>query len=158
MLLVHAEDLGDLEHPKKLAYRLEETTKLGACSRLVNTRQTAADDPDELYGCAEDVVLAVVSVTTYADATGAGQTTEGKVQTQYVHRGQVAGSVLFFRLDGGGKPIGGYTFHGDSGPVLSIATWDSLKEDLRLAYVHSLDLDRGVGAQPTLRLDFALAK
>jgi hypothetical protein len=43
-LVVHAEDLADIEHPKTLAYRLSQTKYVGECSRALGGRATPKEE------------------------------------------------------------------------------------------------------------------
>lgn len=137
VVALHAEDLADLEHPKTLAHRVDDTTNVGVCSRIVNRRQTPTDDPDILYGCAERQVLAVISLRTYKDPVNAGQTNDGKVRTTFVTKGRVTGDVLLFRLDNG-KYLGSYPFDVTNGPIADNTTFEKLRDELRSNYVGAL--------------------
>src|SRR6185369_13924750 len=101
VLLVHKEDLGNLESPKKLDYRIAEAGKLAACSRLLNGRKQSTDEPYELSYCAKDPFIAVVSVSAYEPPAAAGSSVSGTTKTTYVKKGKIGGDVLLFRTDNG---------------------------------------------------------
>src|SRR5262249_15165391 len=155
-LLVHAEDLADPEHPRKLGYRLADADQLAVCSRIVNGRRKQTDDPDYLYGCAQRQVLAVVSVSTFQKPTSAGQSTEGKARPTWVDPGRIAGDVLLFRLDNG-KFLGSYTFSAKNEKVDSYATFAQLEAELLENYSRALDAASRARA-PSLTPRFDLAK
>ncbi len=110
VLLVHKEDLGSLESPKKLEYRIEETGKLAACSRMLNKRQLPSDHAYDIESCAKNPFIAVVSVTSYAPPTASGSSVSGNTKTTYVKKGTISGDLLVFRTDTGkylgSTPIG----------------------------------------------------
>lgn len=108
-LVVHRDDLGDLENPKNLPYRLKNTGKLAACSRALNNRKKKDDAPYELQYCATDPLLLVVSVSSYAPATATGSSVSGNTKTTFVKRGRMSGDVLFFRM-ADGKYLGSFPF------------------------------------------------
>ena len=101
VLLVHKEDLGNLESPKKLEYRIEEAGKLAACSRLLNKRASQYDNGYEIKYCAENPIIAVVEVDSYDAASATGTSVSGKTKTTYVKKGTISGDVYFFRSDNG---------------------------------------------------------
>lgn len=119
-LLVHKEDLGTLESPKKIDYRIAEAGRLAACSRLLNGRKYPSDEPYELSYCAKDPFVAVLSVSTYEPAAATGSSVSGHTKTTYVKRGKIAGDVLLFRTDNG-KYLGSVPFvvDNDDGTVTS---------------------------------------
>jgi hypothetical protein len=100
-LLVHREDLGNLESPKKLEYRIAEASKLAACSRMLNRRQLASDNGYDIESCANSPVIVIISVTNYAPPTATGSSVSGNTKTTYVKKGTIAGDALFFRSDNG---------------------------------------------------------
>lgn len=101
VLLVHKEDLGNLESPKKIDYRIEEAGKLAACSRLLNKRQLQSDSGYEIKYCAENPFIGVLSVTSYDSPTATGSSVSGTTKTTYVKRGRIDGDLLLFRSDNG---------------------------------------------------------
>jgi hypothetical protein len=101
VLLVHKEDLGNLESPKQIDYRVAEAGKLAACSRLLNGRKLPSDQPYELSYCAKNPIIAIVSVTSYAPPTATGSSVSGKTKTTHVKKGTISGDAFFFRTDNG---------------------------------------------------------
>lgn len=108
-LVVHKEDLGDLENPKKLDYRLDDTDKLAACSRILGNRKKKSDAAYELEYCAKRPLLAIISVSSYAQPVATGTSVSGNTKTTYVKKGRISGDVLLFRMDSG-KPLGSVPF------------------------------------------------
>jgi hypothetical protein len=108
-LIVHREDLTSLESPKTIPYRLKHSHKLGACARRMAGTPRHDDEAHELSYCANNPLLAVVSVTTYAPATSVGQSVSGNTRTTYMKRGRVSGHVQFFAMDDG-KYLGSFPF------------------------------------------------
>jgi hypothetical protein len=100
-LLVHKEDLGNLESPKKLEYRIEEAGQLAACSRMLNKRQLASDKGYDIEYCAKDPFIAVLEVDSYNPPTATGTSVSGNTKTTYVKKGTITGDVYFFRSDNG---------------------------------------------------------
>jgi hypothetical protein len=108
-LLVHKEDLGSLESPKKIDYRLAESGKLAACSRLLGGRKQSSDEPFELSYCAKNPFIAVLSVSTYEPPAATGSSVSGNTKTTFVKKGKIGGDVLLFRTDNG-KYLGSVPF------------------------------------------------
>jgi hypothetical protein len=108
VLLVHKEDLGNLESSKKLEYRIDEAGKLAACSRMLNKRQLSSDHGYDIESCAKSPIIAVVSVTSYAPPTASGTSVSGNTKTTFVKKGTISGDLLFFRADNG-KYLGSTT-------------------------------------------------
>lgn len=138
VLVIHAEDLVDPEHPKSIAYRLAGTDAVGACQRILAGRPLAKEDPYVLHACAERQVLAVIMVGTFKDPEWAGQTKDAKSKTTFVKKGRVAGDVLFFRL-GDGRYLGSFSFDAENGPISPSTTLEKLKAELLVNYVNALN-------------------
>jgi hypothetical protein len=153
-LLVHREDLGDLENPKKLAYRLKDAGQLAACSRLLNGRKKSSDAPYELQYCATNPLLAVLSVSTYAPATATGSTVSGNTKTTFVKRAAMSGDVLFFRLDNG-KYLGSFPFSFESSNTTSSP--ERQTTDLHESFARGLYF-KAQSAAPGASLTFDLEK
>jgi hypothetical protein len=101
VLLVHKEDFASLESPKSIPYRIKESGKLAACSRIVNGRKLPSDEAYELSYCAKNPIIAVLSVTNYAPPAATGTSVSGNTKTTYVKNGSISGDVFFFRTDNG---------------------------------------------------------
>lgn len=101
VLLVHKEDLGNLENPKKLEYRIEEAGKLAACSRMLNNRASRYDNGYDIENCAKNPFIAVLEVDSYNPPTATGSSVSGNTKTTYVKKGTISGDVYFFRSDNG---------------------------------------------------------
>lgn len=101
VLLVHTEDLGNLETPKKIDYRIEEAGKLGACSRMLNKRPLQTDKGYDIEYCAKNPFIGVLSITAYDSPVATGSTVSGNTKTTYVKKGRIDGDLLLFRSDNG---------------------------------------------------------
>jgi hypothetical protein len=101
VLLVHKEDLANLESPKSIPYRIAEAGKLAACSRILNGRKLPSDPAYELSYCAKNPIIVVVSVTNYAPPTASGSSVSGNTKTTFVKKGSISGDAFFFRTDNG---------------------------------------------------------
>jgi hypothetical protein len=101
VLLVHKEDLGDLESPKKIDYRIEEAGKLASCSRMLNKRPLQTDKGYDIEYCAKNPFIGVISITAYDSPVATGSSVSGNTKTTYVKRGRIDGDLLLFRSDNG---------------------------------------------------------
>lgn len=100
-IVVHKEDLGSLESPKSIPYRIAEAGQLAACSRLLNGRKLASDQPYEISYCAKNPVIVVIAVNDYTPPSASGSSVSGNTKTTFVKRGAVSGDAFFFRTDNG---------------------------------------------------------
>ena len=153
--VVHAEDLGDPEHPKSIPYRLEEGKALSSCSRVMAGHATPKDDGNALFTCAQNVLF-VVSVSSFKKPADAGTTQTGNKRTTTYTKGRIAGDVLLFRLDNG-KYLGSFGYVAENETIPVFATLEKIEGELYTNFASAIS-SRATTAAPGLLASVSLAK